>query len=79
MAFEANDQFYQFTQLLFGVISGVPTFQQSMEKKVKEENLKDTFPYLNNIIIGGEMERGHHKNIKEFLKVVKKRNLTQNG
>lgn len=49
-----------------------------MDKIVKEENLKDTFPYINNIIIGGETER-EHKNVKKFLKVIKKINLAING
>lgn len=49
-----------------------------MDKTIKEENLKGMFPSCGNIIIGGETERKHDKNIEEFLKVVKKRNLTLN-
>lgn len=66
-AFEANGQFYQ-----FGVINGVPASQQSINIIVKEETLKDRFPYLDNVIIGGETEV-HDKNLEEFLKVVNKK------
>lgn len=45
-----------------------------MNKIIKEENLKGTVPYPDNIIIGGETEKEHNKNdVKEFLKDVKKK------
>lgn len=71
-AFEPNGQFYQFTQLPFGVINGVPASQQSINIIVKEETLKDRFTYLDNVIIKGETEV-HDKNLEEFLKVVNKK------
>ena len=60
-AFEANGQLFEFTRLPFGVTNGVPTFQCAMNEIVREENLTDTFPYLDNIIIGGETKKQHGK------------------
>lgn len=47
-----------------------------MNKTVKEENLEDT-SYLDNNITEDRTER-EQRNVEEFLKVVKKRNLTLN-
>ena len=77
-AFEANGQLFQFTRLPFGVTNGVPAFQRAMNNIVKSEKLIDTFPYLDNVIIGGETEEEHDKNVENFLKVVKERDLTLN-
>ena len=47
-----------------------------MNEIVKEENLTDTFPYLDNIIISGETERQHDNNVENLMREVKKRCLT---
>ena len=44
--FEGNGQLFEFTCILFGV-----TFLRSMNEIVKEENLTDTFLYLDNILV----------------------------
>lgn len=49
-----------------------------MNEIVKEENLTDTFPYLDNVIIGGETEEEHDNNVENFMRVVRKRHLTLN-
>lgn len=77
-AFEANGQLFQFTRLPFGVTNGVPAFQRAMNEIVKEENLTDTFPYLDNVIIGGETEEEHDNNVENFMRAVRKRHLTLN-
>lgn len=77
-AFEANGQLFQFTCLPYGVTNGVPAFQRAMNEIVKEENLTDTFPYLDNVIIGGETEEEHDNNVENFMRVVRKRHLTLN-
>lgn len=77
-AFEANGRLYQFLRVPFGVTNGVSVFQRAMDKLVEEENLKDTFPYLDNITVAGRTKDEHDANIKAFLDVVQKRNLTLN-
>lgn len=78
-AFEANGQHFQFTCLPFGVTNSVHAFRRAMNEIVKEENLTDTFPYLDNVIIGGETEEEHDNNVENFMRVVRKRHLTLNN
>ena len=47
--FEANGRLYNFRRIPFGVTIGVAVFQRAMDRFVEEEELKDTFPYLDNI------------------------------
>ena len=49
-----------------------------MDKIVVEENLSQTFPYLNNITIAGKTKEQHDQNVRQFLEASKKRNLTFN-
>jgi hypothetical protein len=77
-AFEANGRLYQFRRIPFGVTNGVAVFQRAMDKLVEEENLNDTFPYLDNITIAGHTKEEHDKNVKIFLEIVHKRNITLN-
>ena len=57
-AFEANGKLYQFTRIPFGVMNGVAAFQRSMDDIIDTENLKDTFPYLDNITVAGHAYTG---------------------
>ena len=76
-AFEANGQLLEFTRLPFGVTNGAPAFRHAMNEIVREENLTDTFPYLDNVIMGGETEK-HDINVENFMRIVKKDWLTLN-
>ena len=49
-----------------------------MDNIIKEEKLKDTFPYLDDITVAGGYQAGHDKNVEAFLDVVKRQNLTLN-
>lgn len=49
-----------------------------MDKLVEQENLKDTFPYLDNITIAGKDQTEHDENVQRFLDVVHSKNLTLN-
>ena len=49
-----------------------------MNKIVEDEGLKDTYPYVDNVIIGGMDDAEHDANEARFLEVAKKRNLTFN-
>ena len=77
-AFEAGGQLYQFCRIPFGVTNGVAVFQRLMDKIIKEEELKDTFPYLDDITVAGRTQEEHDSNVKAFLEVVKRRHLTLN-
>ena len=77
-AFEASGCLYPFTRLPFGVTNGVACFQREMVKFVQEENLKGTFPYLDNITICGKDQEDHDANFKEFLEAANRKNITYN-
>ena len=49
-----------------------------MDRIIAEEQLKDTFPYLDDIIVAGSTQEEHDSNVAAFLKVVSKRNLILN-
>ena len=65
-AFEANGKLYQYCRVPFGVTNGVAIFQREMDKLVHQENLKDTFPYLDNITVAGRDKTEHDQNVKKF-------------
>ena len=48
-----QQQLYQFSRIPFGVTNGVAVFQRPMDKIIKEEQLKDTFPILDDITVAG--------------------------
>ena len=77
-AFEAGGQLYQFCHIQFGVTNGVAVFQRLMDKIIKEEELNDTFPYLDDITVGDRTQEEHDSNVKAFLEVVQRRHLTLN-
>ncbi|XP_068204742.1 uncharacterized protein [Palaemon carinicauda] len=77
-AFEAAGKLFQFCRIPFGVTNGVAAFQRAMDKLVEDEKLKDTFPCLDNITVGGASQAEHDESVQKFLEVVRKRNLTLN-
>lgn len=77
-AFEANGQLYQFRRVPFGVTNGVACFQRIMDRLVAENNLEAVFVYIDNITIGGMDQKEHDENLKKFLDVAKKYQLTFN-
>ena len=77
-AFEANGKIYQFNRIPFGVTNGVATFQLIMDQIIEEEDLKNVFPYLDNITVAGNTQEDHDESVKKFLEAVKRRNLKIN-
>ena len=69
---------YQFTRIPFGVKNGVAAFQRKMDGIVEEENLEGTFPYLDNVLIGGDNQEDHDLKVNKFLESVARRGLTIN-
>ncbi|XP_063888888.1 uncharacterized protein LOC135115803 [Scylla paramamosain] len=51
---------------------------RAMDKLVEDEDLKDTFPYLDNITVAGSTQDEYDENVKKFLEVARKRKLTLN-
>ena len=76
--FETSGRIYQFRRIPFGVTNGVAVFQRLMDNIIKEEKLKDTFPYLDNITVAWGNQEDHDKNVEAFLDVVKRQNITLN-
>ena len=76
--FEANGLLSQFRCIPFDVTNSVAVFQRQMDIIIAEEQLKDTFPYLDDISVAGSTQEEHASNVAAFLKVVSKRNLTLN-
>ena len=77
-AFEAVGRLWEFNRIPFGVTNGVPKFQRIIDQIVDEDGLKDTYPYLDNVTVGGRDQHEHDENVKRFLDAICKRNLTLN-
>ena len=58
--------------------NGVPAFQREMDKMVEVEELKDTFPYLDNITVAGRTQKEHDSNVTRLQNALTKRNWTLN-
>ena len=54
--FEANGRLYQFRRIPFGVTNGVAVFQRQMDRIIAEEQLRDAFPYLDDITVAGSTQ-----------------------
>ena len=77
-AFEANGRLFEFTRIPFGVTNGVACFQQVLDEIIQEENLTDTFAYIDDITICGRSREEHDENLTRFRKVAEKYGLTVN-
>ena len=77
-AFEADGGLWQFKVVPNGCTNGVAVFQRKMGQMVENEGLDATFPYLDNITIGGYTEEEHHQNYARLMAAIKKYNLTTN-
>ena len=62
----------------FGVTNGVPAFQRTIDDFIVNENLSDTFAYIDDVTICGRDQNEHDKNLKRFLEAAKRKNLTLN-
>ena len=77
-AFEASGKLWEFIRIPFGVTNGVPAFQREMDKLVQNEGLSDTFPYVDNITVGGRNQQEHDQNVKNLLDALQQRKWTLN-
>ena len=77
-AFEARNNFCQFTRLPFGVTNGLACFQREMVRFVDEDDLQATFPYLDNAPFCGNDQEEHDVNLEQFLEAAKRKNICYN-
>ena len=77
-AFEAKGKLYQFKRIPFGVTNGVSCFQRIIDSVISEENIQDTFAYLDNVTICGNSQEEHDRNLEHFLSSAKKFDLSFN-
>ena len=73
-AFEAAGSLYQLKRVAFGLTNAVAAFQ----RVIRCHDLKDTFVYVDDVIIGGKTKSEHDNNLKLFLNMVKIYNITLN-
>ena len=65
--FEANGKLYEFTRIPFGVKNEVAAFQRTISEFIKEENLSNTYAYLNNVTVAGSTQLEHDRDVKRLL------------
>ncbi|KAF8793439.1 Retrovirus-related Pol polyprotein like [Argiope bruennichi] len=74
----ARNASYRNWRISFGVTNGVPAFQRNIGRIIKDEKLKGTFLYLDNVTVCGRDQYEHDQNLKRFLDIIKKYSLTIN-
>lgn len=77
-AFEAQGKLYEWNVVPLGVTNGPPAFQRVMDWLVTVENLRGTFPYMDNISVAGPTVEEHDSNKNHFLETCSKYGLTLN-
>jgi len=68
----------QYLWSCFGVTNGVSCFQRIVNSVIADNDLKQTYAYLDDITIGGFDKADHDRNFKKFLDAASKINLTFN-
>ena len=69
---------WEFTRVPFGITNGVSGFQRTIDKAVKNEELVDTFAYLDNVTVCGNTWEDLERNCAEFHRMRKKYNIYLN-
>ncbi|XP_059053675.1 uncharacterized protein LOC131847961 [Achroia grisella] len=77
-AFEACGNLFQFTRIPFGVTNGVSAFQRTMQFIISNENLTDTYAYLDDVTVCGKDKLTHDANLAKFMATVAKYKITLN-
>lgn len=77
-AFEADGQLFHFTRVPFGLTNSVAVFQCVMNSIIAHNGLVATFAYTDDVIVCGEDEDDHYRNLKRFKEVAAMYNLTLN-
>ena len=77
-AFEAGDELLEFNVIPFGVTNGGPVFQRVMTEVIKEDRLKDTFVYFDNVVIGADSLNDLKYKSQKFKEAINRRSMTLN-
>lgn len=77
-AFEACGTLYEFTRLPFGCTNAVAIFQRVLDNFIKRFNLKNTYAYIDDIIIGGATQAEHDLNLDAFMSAAAQFGMTIN-
>jgi len=77
-AFETCGKFWEFTRVSFGETNEVRAFQRQMDQLVADNGLVDTFPYLDNITVGGHTRGELDENVNQLLRALKEKRFTLN-
>ena len=65
-AFEACGKLYEFKRLPFGCTNAVAIFQRTMDFFIEKYSLRNTYAYIDDVIIGGSSQEEHDKNLAAF-------------
>ena len=67
-ACEVQVKFHKLNCHIFGVSIAVLAFQKNIDVFVDQNMLERTYPYLDDVIIGGRSKEEHNMNVKYFAK-----------
>ena len=76
--FEATSKLYEFNSAPFRLTNGVTAFQSSTDNVIEENELEDSFAYVDNISVCGMNQEEYDTNLKPLYETAKKRNMTSN-
>jgi hypothetical protein len=65
--FESNGLLFQFKRIPFGLTNAVAQFQRIMDKFIQENKSKNTFVYLDNLLVCGTSKNKHGFNLEKCL------------
>ena len=74
--FEATSKLYEISSLPFGLTNGVAKYQRSIDNVIEEDELQDTFTYVENMTVCGMNQEEHVTNLKALNETAKKLNMT---
>ena len=77
-AFEADGELLEFNVIPFGVTNGGPVFQRVMTDVVKQDQLRNTFVYFDNVVIGADSMSELDTLASKFKDSIKRRRMTLN-
>ena len=65
-AFEADGQLFHFNRIPFGLTNSVAVFQRVMDSIIGDSGLQSTYAYIDDVIICGERQEDHDRNLQCF-------------
>jgi len=77
-AFQSGNALYQWRRLPFGLTNAVPGRQRTIDYIVRENDLQECYPYLDEMPIAGTNQVEHGRNLQAFYVAASKANLTIN-